>query len=63
MYTLCTGVNYTQGSMSLDDVKSDNISDIALAIAKIMQEEVDAINFVFTVSINQPEAESTVAAK
>lgn len=49
MYKLLTGVNYTAGSMSLDEVEAETIADVGVAIAKIMESEKDAINFVFTV--------------
>lgn len=55
MYTLCSGVNYTQGSMNLDDVTVDTAEELSVAIAKIVTDEPDAINFVFTVSVKEPD--------
>lgn len=51
MYKLLTGVNYTQGSMNLDDIEVSTISDVGFSVAKIIEEEKDAINFIFTVVV------------
>lgn len=55
MYTLCSGVNYTQGSLNLDDVTVDSAEELSAAIVKIIVGEPDAINFVFTVSVKEPD--------
>lgn len=52
MYTLYSGVNYQDGnSKNLPEIDGENISDIGMAIVKIMSDHEDLIPVTFTFSV------------
>lgn len=56
MYTLFSGVNYADGNTkTMPEIQGESISDIGMAIVKIIsdQEDLKPLNFTFTVSVKQ----------